>query len=161
VLVIRHAEKPDDDSVHLSPAGQKRAEALHQLFEGTADRPAPFPKPDFIFATKRAAHSNRPVETVTPLANSLGMDIHEDIEDDDYAQLAAKLLMKPKYTGKVVLVCWHHGKIPQLAGKLGVKDAPAPWDPAVFDKVWVITYKDGEAKLTVANQALMPGDKKD
>jgi hypothetical protein len=31
----------------------------------------------------------------------------------------------------------------------------------VFDRVWVITYKDGEARLRNRPQALMPQDEKD
>src|SRR5262245_24653984 len=118
VLIIRHAEKPDDDSIHLSPKGRQRAEALPRMFMKSPDRPDPFPKPDFIFATKKSHHSNRPVETVTPLARALNLDIHARFKDDEVEELATELLTNPRYTDKVVLVCWHHGKIPKLAREL-------------------------------------------
>src|SRR5438445_235430 len=76
VLIIRHAEKPEGDSIHLSPEGQQRAEALLRLFTKSADRPDPFPTPDFIFATKKSSHSNRPLETVLPLAKALNLDVN-------------------------------------------------------------------------------------
>jgi broad specificity phosphatase PhoE len=135
VLIIRHAEKPDDDSIHLSPNGQKRAEALPRLFMKSLDRPVPFPKPDFLFATKMSSHGNRPVETVTPLARALNLDINAWFKDDEFAQLATELLTNPRYAGKTVLVCWHHGTIPKLAEKLKAEDVPDHWKELVFDKV--------------------------
>jgi phosphohistidine phosphatase SixA len=161
VLIIRHAEKPDGDSADLSPEGQKRAEALPRLFMKSADRPDPFPTPDFIFATKMSKDSNRPIETVTPLAKSLNLDINARFADAEYAQLAAELLTNPRYTGKTVLVCWHHGKIRELAQELKVADVPEHWRDTMFDGVWVITYKDGNGKLKKRHQGLMPGDEKD
>ena len=157
MLIIRHAEKPDDDSIHLSPRGQRRAEALPRLFMKSAYRPDPFPKPDFIFATKKSNHSNRPVETVTPLAQVLNLDIHARFEDDEVKELATELLTNPRYAGKIVLVCWHHGKIPKLARKLNAENVPDNWCDDVFDKVWVITYKDGEGTLKKRDQDLALG----
>jgi phosphohistidine phosphatase SixA len=157
VLIIRHAEKPDDDSIHLSPEGQKRAEALPRLFDSS--RPAPFPKPDYVFATKPSAHSNRPVETVTPLAKALNIDINAHFKNEEYEKLAHELLTNPRYSGKVVLVCWHHGTIPELAKKLKAEDVPDKWHDSAFDRVWVIASKDGTVKFKRKYQALMPGDK--
>jgi broad specificity phosphatase PhoE len=161
VLIIRHAEKPDGDSVDLSPEGQKRAEALPRLFTKSPDRPDPFPTPDFIFATKKSGHSNRPVETVTPLAKALNLDIDSRFKDDEFDKLATELLTKARYAGKTVLVCWHHGTIPELARQLRVEDVPDPWKGSVFDRVWVITYGGGKTKLKDRPQGLMPGDEKE
>jgi hypothetical protein len=160
VLIIRHAEKLEDDSVHLSPEGQKRADALPQLFMKRADRPDPFPRPDFIFATKASKHSNRPVETVKPLAEALNLHINDRFEDEQYGQLATELLRNERYSGKTVLVCWHHEKIPLLARKLKAENVP-DWKDKAFDRVWVITYKGGSTELKKYHQGLMPTDKKD
>ena len=47
--------------------------------------PAPLATPDFIYATKESKHSNRPVETVTPLAKALkDLHIHYKHADHDY-----------------------------------------------------------------------------
>jgi broad specificity phosphatase PhoE len=160
VLIIRHAEK-QDTSIHLSPEGQKRAEALPRLFVKSPDRPDPFPTPVFLFATKKSSNSNRPVETVTPLAKALDLDINDRFNDDEYDKLAHELLTNPRYAGKTVLVCWHHEKIPELAQSLKVQDVPKEWKGQVFDRVWAITYKDGKAKLGIRHQALLPQDEKD
>ncbi len=161
VLLIRHAEKPPDDamSASLSPQGQRRAQALPELFRKSAAHPNPLPTPEFIFATKNSKHSHRPVETVTPLARALGLALSTDIADEDFARLAAELLGKPKYAGKTVLVCWHHGTLPELARKLGAADAPDHFKGSAFDRVWQITYDArGRAAFQDLPQRLLPGD---
>jgi phosphohistidine phosphatase SixA len=162
VLVIRHAEKPDGDAdAHLSPAGRRRADALTGLFRRTAARPDPFPAPDFVLAAGRSKRSNRCAETVAPLAKELGLDIDDRIDSDDVGRVAAEL-GKPRYAGRAVLVCWHHGKIPELLHALGVSPRPKRVDDGLFDRVWVVNYDDGgRARLAVRPQALVPGDETD
>ena len=157
VLLIRHAEKSGDiDDIHINAQGQKRAEALPKLFEKS------FAKPDFIFAAKQSKHSNRCVETVTPLAKHLNLKIHDKFEDNEFGELANELLTNPKYANKVVLVCWHHGNLPDLATKLKATDVPHEWKDAVFDRVWLITYGDsGKVKFTKRHQMLLLGDAKE
>jgi broad specificity phosphatase PhoE len=163
ILLIRHAEKPAGDDVHLSPEGKKRAETLPDLFQKSADRPDPFPTPDFIFATKPSKHSNRPVETVAPLAKALKLEVNAGYANDDYPALAEELFTNPKYEGKTVLVSWHHGTLPGFAIALGATDVPDKWKDSVFDRVWVVTFdQKGKAKpLTKRPQVLMPGDGKE
>ncbi len=160
VYVIRHAEKPapEENSPDLTATGFKRAEVLPSLFVQMPGAPAPrLPKPDAIFATTRSKSSNRPVETVTPLAQFLKLPIHHDFDEHATGPLAAEV-MGGKYAGKVVLVCWHHGQISALAAALGVTDAPATWDAQVFNQIWKITYSAGQAKLTILSEGLLPGD---
>ena len=160
IYVIRHAEKPapEENSPDLTPTGFKRAEALPSLFVQMPGTPAPrLPKPDAIFATARSKSSNRPVETVTPLAQFLKLPIHHDFDEKATGLLAAELL-GGKYAGKVILICWHHGQMPALAAALGVSDPPAAWDAQVFNQIWKITYTDGQATLTTLSEALLPGD---
>lgn len=161
IMIIRHAEKPPEEakSVNLNKEGKERAEALPRLFETSPSRPNPFPKPDFIFATKNSKHSHRPVETITPLAKKLKLTINENYADADYPKLADHLFSDSKYAGKTVLICWHHGMIPQLAEKLGATSAPDKWHGTVFDRVWSIHY-DAQGKTTFENlpQHLLPGD---
>jgi hypothetical protein len=164
VLLIRHAEKLTDGRIDLAPAGFARAKDLPQLFLGANSGTQPkFPRPDALFATHQSKHSNRPFETLEPLSQALNLPINTDFEDDDYAGLA-KLLLSGKYAGKVVLVAWHHGKLPQLAAALGIDPQPAPWPAAQFDRVWRIDWpingNQGKPTLTDLPQQLMPGDSK-
>jgi hypothetical protein len=161
ILIIRHAEKPpdDDNSVSLSPRGKERARALRNLFKKSETRPKKFPTPDFIFATKDSKKSHRPKETVTPLAKRLELKIDDRYADADVDKLARELLDNPKYAGKTVLICWHHGEIPKLASKLNATDAPRHFKGTVFDRVWRIDYdKTGKARFRDLPQRLLAGD---
>ena len=78
ILVMRHAEKPDDDNdPHLSPAGHACAEKLASHIPDT------FGKPDFIFAAADSKKSERPRETVEPLSKATGIPIDAKIADKD------------------------------------------------------------------------------
>jgi hypothetical protein len=160
ILLLRHAEKLTDGRIDLAPAGFARAKDLPQLFLGSNAGTAPkFPRPDVLFATHQSQRSNRPFETVEPLSHALNLPVNTEFLDDDYAGLAS-LLLSGKYAGKVVLVSWHHGRLPQLAAALGIQPQPAPWPPTQFDRIWRIDWHDGKATLTDLPQQLMPGDSK-
>ena len=187
VLIIRHGEKlgdpkkDDDGGRHLSIQGSARAAALPALFipalpqlscglhykavefhghyretpiKGKAPR---FPTPNYIFATQRSKNSNRPVETVTPLGTALNLPINDGFADKepDIKKMVNAILND--YPGKVVLICWHHGEIPELAKALGVS-SPPKWDGKVFDRVWQITFPKGKATLQDLPQMLLYGD---
>jgi hypothetical protein len=116
VLIIRHGEKlglANNDAQggpNLSPRGSARAFALPSLFvpdtpqidcalvaaagsvtgaygqvslEGNAPR---FPMPAFVFATQASHHSNRPVETVSPLLIAFNLPLDASHSDDDYGK---------------------------------------------------------------------------
>ena len=152
-MLMRHGEDMGEDSYELSPQGKKRAEALPRLFGPR------LPKPDIIIATRASKHSDRPMETVEPLAAALHLAIDNRFRDDDYQLLARALMTDSRYDGKTVLVCWHHGKIDNLAKALGVKHAPH-WPDAQFDHVWMIDFKkSGKASFEDVHQQLLPGDK--
>ena len=156
VLIIRHAEKPEEtDGVKnpdLAPQGFQRADALAKVI------PAHFPRPDFLIATKRSQGSNRPIETITPLSQALGEPIEADFKDADVDEVAREVLTDPRFTGKVVLIAWHHGKIPELAQDLGASNVPDKWNPDVFDRVWEITYGKGAPIWQNLPQKALPGD---
>jgi hypothetical protein len=173
LLILRHAEKPDDDrDVHLTSRGAARAAALPSLFlipPTFPTKPAAFPTPDVIFATKESHKSNRPVETVQPLAKALGdLQVHKKHADDDFEAVVEHLFSGAQYAGKTVLICWHHGKMPKLAlaivarAKNGdkLKDrVPKHFDDTVFDRVWQITFDNqGQATFDDRPQRLLFGD---
>jgi hypothetical protein len=159
ILLIRHGEKPEV-GIHLSPTGVERSKALPQLFGGpTAPPPHNLPKPDFLFATKAGAKSDREVDTLLPLSEAMKMPISHEVADKEFATLATELL-SGKYAGKIVLVCWHHGSLPGFARALGVTPPYDKWPDPQFDRVWRIDYKDGKPTLTELPEALLPGDSK-
>ena len=85
IMVIRHAEKPDDKDGGVDPKGNpdkhdlivrgwERAGALVQFFANPRDPNGPIKQPATIFATEPStgSDSKRPLHTVTPLAKFLG-----------------------------------------------------------------------------------------
>ena len=161
ILIIRHAEKTGDDG-DLAPEGKKRSgRGIPELFKKSATRPKPFPTPDFIFAAKASGGKqpnggdlDAPLEG-SQVGHQLGLQ-----EQGFRRKLVEELYSKPKYAGKTVLICWHHGMIQELADALGVTDAPK-FKSEVFDQVWVVTFDEkGKAQLTIKPQSLLPGDSK-
>src|SRR5712691_3291642 len=176
-------KKDDDGGRHLSIQGSARASAVPSLFapdqpqlsckldhksgefiglyrqiptKGKAPR---FATPNFIFATQNSKHSKRPIETVTPLATALNLPIDDNFADTDeeIAEMVNAILNDLAFAGKIVLICWHHGKIPDVAKALGVRKPPK-WDGKVFDRVWQITFPKGKASLQDSPQMLLYGD---
>lgn len=164
IVIIRHGEKPGDpatdneaDGIDLSTRGYERAGALAPYI------PDAFGKPDFLFATQKSKHSNRTVETITPLAQALNLEINAKHADDDFQKVADDILGNAKYAGKFILICWHHGKIPELAAALGAVPPYSRWPEAVFDRAWKIACPNGAGtpnNLPVQNmpQMLLYGD---
>jgi hypothetical protein len=156
VLILRHAEKPAEaHNPDLSPMGFARADMLAKAI------PDFFPNIDFLFAAAPSKQSDRPVETLTPLSKTLAMPLDTDIADEGYEVLAADLLSDARYAGKRVVICWHHGNIPELAlglkvPKAEIKNAQGMegmhWDPTVFDAFWLIKLADGAASLKISKQ---------
>jgi hypothetical protein len=151
ILIIRHAEKPDSLDPNLTARGYQRAGALVKLFATSFD-PA-----DYLFASKISKHSNRCVETLTPLASAMHKRLNSNVADADYAFLARDVLTNRQYAGKMLIICWHHGKIPALAKALGVSDPPK-WPDSVFDRVWRIRFSESGLIFDNLPQHLLPGD---
>jgi hypothetical protein len=158
IILLRHAEKPgspatdaDEDGIHLSTPGQIRAAALSIYI------PANLPQIDYLFASKQSRHSNRSVETSTPLSQKLELPIDSSFSDSDFGPLAELLLGNSRYTNKVILICWHHTRIRDLAAALGVIRPPV-WASQTFDRIWMIDYSDGTASFHNNPQMLLYGD---
>ena len=158
IFLVRHAEKLTNGETGLSSAGSERAALLTQAFASNGNRPD-LPTPQVLFAAHVSAHSNRSLQTLLPLAKALHLPIDDNFKDKDYEDLAAALL-SGKYAGKVVLVAWHRGKIPQLAAALGATPPYDRWPEQQYDRIWRIDYVNGKATLHDLPYALMPGDSK-
>jgi phosphohistidine phosphatase SixA len=137
IILMRHADKPDDpDNPDLSPAGVIRAEHLATYI------PQAFGKPDYIIATARSKHSDRPVETVAPLAQAVGVRVEHDIDDKDFEDLVDEIFSDAAYHGKTVVICWHHGTLPAIAALLGapVGGFPDPWPDDTYNVILDFRY---------------------
>ncbi len=70
-----------------------------------------------LFAAANSSSSRRPVLTLTPLSLATGLPLDSQFKNDDYAKLADAL--KSSDHGRYIVVCWHHGNIPNLVRALG------------------------------------------
>ena len=170
IMVIRHAEKPDDNDGGVDPKGDsqkhdlivrgwQRAGALVQFFANPRDPNGPIKQPATIFATEPStgSDSKRPLHTVTPLAKFLNLSIDSLIREDSEVALAKAAIA----ANGVVLIAWHHEGIPAIANLiLQNQSAPQKWPGDRFDVVWIFSRAVANAPWTFsqAPQLLLSGD---
>jgi len=159
IVIIRHAEEPRGNSVHLSSKGQRRAEALADFFQ-TNSIVTQNGLPVALFAAKpKPNKSRRSEETLVPTSQALGLTIREPFTEEQYGALARLILRNPSFKGKTVVIAWPHDSIAQLAAALGVRPTPRAWKSSVHDRAWVIT-RSRRVTLRDIPQGLLPGDSK-
>lgn len=187
IMIIRHGEKPpkkpgkhgpfgvqesgEDDEKSLLVIGWQRAGALNAFFAPNGAKPAnaAIATPNYIYAASPTGESERPSETVTPLAAWLGYEqgtpqfnVQYDIGGGE-----ADLVKSVLALSGVVLICWEHDNImPNIVGAIhgavpiaNYGSIPSKW-PDVFYLVWVfdLDSKGKSYTWTSVNQKLMAGD---
>lgn len=167
VIIIRAAEKDvshhgEKKNIHneLSLKGKERAAALVPYFLETPEL-ITFNKPAAIYASipPKPATSQRSLETVRPLADLLKIPIRDTYESNDYKRMIEEIKKDPALAGKMVLICWEHNYIPEIARAFGAFQTPATWPASAFDRTWVITFQPtGKAVFHNLPQRLMYGD---
>jgi hypothetical protein len=156
VIIIRHGEKPAAGN-NLCPQGVCRADALASVF------PKQFGTPAAIYAMAPDSEdgSLRPIETVTPLANALGLTINSGFTRLQFAQVVDAIKNNPSYDGKMVLVSWEHKAIPGLTQEFcaqgaaaGACDAvPGKWSGSVFGQAWILNFTGSQVtSFRIANE---------
>jgi hypothetical protein len=176
VMIIRHAEKPVgqilginesgvEDSSSLIPQGWQRAGALVSLFGASS---GPLPTPSYLFAPNvfGSGTSERPFETITPLAAKLAIAINANPAADNPGQYAstdyAAMVSVALGCQGVVLIAWEHEDIPSIANLLlgNSTTAPQTWPSARFDVIWIFDLNPATNTYTFsqAPQLLLHGD---
>ena len=164
VIVIRHAQKPTSHPKHLgvredgtsdpeslTVRGWLHAGALAAVFGGPGAHPveAHLERPDFIFAAGSGkkqvlingksvtvgSHSRRPLETVTPMAERLGLVPLTNFTKGEEQALVRDALSRDG----VVLICWQHENIPTIGNLIVGNDNTVPqnWPEDRYDLIWV------------------------
>ena len=151
ILVIRHAEKPDSGD-GLSPAGQERAKAYVDYFKNFTVDSKPL-KLDYLFSAADSKVSQRPRLTLEPLSKALGLTIDGQFDETKFQKLADEIRSQPH--GQHILICWHHGEIPQLIQALGADPGKlfpkGKWPDEVFN--WLVELRfDANGHLTKASR---------
>jgi hypothetical protein len=172
VILIRHAEKPNGngrvlgveeagraDATQLSVRGWQRAGALVRYFApANASVADGIATPSVIFACKPygAANSVRPLSTVWPLGQMLGIAVNQEIGKHD----VPALLEAVKSSSGTVLICWSHKLIACIVRGLagGMPGLPEEWPANRFDLVWVLDRTGTGWNFYQVGQLLLPGD---
>ena len=162
VIIIRHAEKPDEGN-ELSLKGRERAAALVPYFLETPEFFKGMPLAAiYAQGPRKEGSSVRSMQTVKGLADALKLTIIDKYTRDDFPEMFAEIRKNPAYEGKTVLICWEHKVIPDIAKAFGADDAPDRWHGSAFDRTWIITFKaDGKIDFKDRPQRLMYGDSKE
>lgn len=177
IMLIRHAEKPDNPPPYgigskgeqskecLTVFGWQRAGALACLFapsRGPLQSPL-ISTPGVIFAAPHGgkaddeSQSHRPMETVTPLSQLLGITLRTDFANGQEAEVAQAAMAEQG----VVLVCWQHTDIPLIANAIVGNDTTVPqkWPGDRFDIVWIFDLQPGGGyAFSQLPQLLLAGD---
>jgi hypothetical protein len=155
VLVIRHAEKPASGP-GLAPAGVARA-AWYPTFFRDLRIDGHHVHINSIFATADSKGSARERLTVEPLAKTLGLPVDLRFKNKAVADLVDAL--RAKAYGPTILICWHHGRIPEMLSDLGAdagKLLPeGKWPGDSFDRL-VELHFDHAGKLAGAKVEIEP-----
>jgi hypothetical protein len=142
ILIIRHAENPADGH-GLSPRGEERAKAYKNYFQNfTVDGTRREPEAVLVAADSKQSH--RPRLTVEPFTKAAKLPIDGSFGNKQPADLAAEL--RANHQGKVILICWHHGQIPDLLRALGAAPETllpnGKWPRNVYDWVIMATFDE-------------------
>jgi broad specificity phosphatase PhoE len=142
ILIIRHAEQADD-GYGLSSVGDARAKAYVNYFKNFTVDGQPL-KLEYLFAAKDSPNSHRPRLTIEPLAKALGLTVDSRFDNKQFLKLVDEIQSRPHGTN--ILICWHHGTIPQLLSALGADPKgllpDGKWPDDVFG--WLIELRYDE-----------------
>ena len=173
IMVIRHAEKPVPEGANgveadgrpagpdsLSAIGWDRARALVNFFAvPTAER---IERPDYVFAAAVEVSSQRPRQTVSPLAASLrppsgaGPAFNVQYPKEDIAGVTTAVMS----ANGIVLICWEHRDDSATSREAVSAGGKSPkWHGARFDVVWVLDAIPAGWLFDGGQQMLLPGDK--
>lgn len=169
IVIIRHAEKPDGTEApygiteegeqsagSLTVRGWTRAGALAEAFlcPGKWDVPVP----TAIYASKPGEEFGlRALQTVTPLAERLGLEADRSFRRGEEAGLAAALL-----AGRGCrLVAWEHHSIPDIVAHLGTvtPSTIGKWRSDRYDVIWRFERDSKGWEFRAIPQDLLAGDK--
>ena len=177
IIFIRHGEKNDkNDDGNLNKVGVIHADCWLDFFKDK-NRPSNISAPNSFYAMKKADKkdsSNRPYQTILPLANSYNLPINNQYLRDDCNSVVTDILSKN--AGKNVLVCWEHKVIVDLVNEIikqvyndkcefkthswGDKIQSTKDNPDDYSTLWKITFQENKMHLHIYKGCSVNSDKK-
>jgi hypothetical protein len=160
ILIIRHAEEPAHGR-GLSSVGDARAKAYVNYFKTFTVGGQPL-KLNYLFATKDSSKSHRPRLTIEPIGKDLGLTVDSRFDNAHFLDLVHDIQSLPRDTQ--ILICWHHGTIPNLLRALGADPKrllpKGKWPDDVYG--WLIQLRYDASGHLVENKRvdenLLPDD---
>ncbi|KIJ25481.1 hypothetical protein M422DRAFT_70226 [Sphaerobolus stellatus SS14] len=134
IYLIRHGEKPPNDGIGLSSRGQERAECVADIFGSFSEFNV-----GYILAQepKDDGHRRRPVDTVTPLAEDLGLMVDTTCDRDDPQCVVDAVMNFASHSSADILICWEHKALRDILKALGVAK-PMRYPHHRFDLIYTV-----------------------
>jgi hypothetical protein len=149
IVLVRHGEK-ETNGDNLNCQGLNRALQIPKVLVGKFGVPKNIYVPT-LNAKKSTSHS-RMFQTASPLAIKYTVAINSKYDVEDYAPLAKAIEAQ---TGTILIV-WEHNAMHDIIKALGVNAKGIQWPDEDFDSIWIVTYKKGQAVLTMDKEGLSP-----
>jgi len=151
IVFIRHGEKPVKGD-NLNCQGLNRSLKLPAvLFKK-------FGVPSFTFVPAiglgESTKHSRMFQTIIPMAAKYNLTINSSHQERDSLAIAADLKTR---TG-TVLILWEHKGISPIVKSLGIQDDNLKWPDDDYDSIWIVTFKDGIAKLEKDKENINPAN---
>lgn len=170
--IIRHGEKVCEPSTELSEEGEYRAQYIAKCMSSTTvSRGMPLGKATAVYASQyKKGHTKRTIQTATPLAEQLGLELQTPCKKDDFDCFVKEV--QKMSDGDTMIAVWLNDEIPALldavlktsgvdaaaiAGhsmSLWTHDCPSStWDEppcsnvgkTCYDEIWQVVFEDGVA----------------
>lgn len=164
IVIVRHGEKPADDSIFLSQQGCLRAYSLPKFF---LNNPMvnQFGTPVAVFAMAAKDDTSgdpdssvRPIETIAPTAQVLGLKVEDPAKRLEFSKIVSAVMNNSAYDGKTVLLAWEHKAIPKLVGAFGfnVGHGNGSWPGDIYDQAWVL--RPADMSIAIIPEKALPTD---
>lgn len=137
----------------LSEAGSQCAEGWAQALSMNTSQVR---RPDLLFVMPDVADDHRARLTMTPLAETLGLELHDQFVRGEHAQLVRHLRREREFDDRGVAICWSAGALLRIAQEFGVEPEhlppsagwPAQWSRAHATRLLSVVF-DADGRVDV------------
>ena len=156
IFLIRHGEKPSSGS-ELSDRGWERAKALPTLFSKHEFSKYGAPACLIGMNKKKFDGSVRALQTLKYVSDFFHLRVTDSFNKDQDKEMLQFAMTAPECDGHLVVISWEHNGLEGIAAELGVNPEPK-WPGDVYDRVWIINWKNDQTEMQDLPQRLLTGD---
>ncbi len=161
ILFMRHGEKPLQGD-ELSEQGWQRARALPSLFLNRPEfQKYGAPVALYAMSPEKVKGSVRAIQTLKYVSQLFHLPLDTRFTRDQVDELINNIKSDKNFDGKMIVVCWEHKVLVQIAQKLGLSNK-YDWKSEIYDRVWELNFSNSEELSSFVNrpQRLLPTDSK-